>query len=133
MNGVERYTKAPHEFKVSKRHWVVAVGEVAESILEERYGMKPSQELLESYVEETIGNLYSRQIFISKVGRHIKGEIDQALEAASKSGGSVGVVRNRVRVILGRKYRRLENDPARNFSYLEPLIINKFVSDEIKD
>ncbi|MCH7640597.1 hypothetical protein IID22_00135 [Patescibacteria group bacterium] len=121
MEIFRRYSSK--KIDVSKRQWAVAVGTAVRDILSVKYGMEPSPELIESFVEEIKDHPDRRFLF-----RNATGLIVQEFEdtVRDKSWGGFIVTKNtrrKARRVIKARYQEIEKDAERNFAYLDPLVI----------
>ena len=111
------------EIHASKRQWAVAVGTAARGILSAKYGMEPSPELIESFVEEVKDHFDRRFLFRNATGLIVQ-EFENTVRDKSWGGFIVTEdTRRKARRVIKARYQEIEKDTERNFAYLDPLVI----------
>jgi hypothetical protein len=111
------------EIDASKRQWAVAVGTAARDILSAKYGMEPSPELIESFIEEIKDHPDRRFLFRNATGLIVQ-EFEDAVRDKSWGGFIVTEdTRRKARRAIKARYQEIEKDTERNFAYLDPIVI----------
>lgn len=109
---------------ISKRHWAVAVGSVVKYIIESSPVnpiINPTEEEISIFVKGLTDR--SKAVVFDAAKEHIEQELSLLQDLAEKRYGfsrekSLKVVKK----VLALKYKKLENDPSRNFKYLDNIL-----------
>ncbi len=110
-------------FATSKRQWVVAVGKIAEEDLKEKHGTDPSPELVKGYIEGLKQGTPSGADLRRRAHIMIGREFEEEVGRLSKGEKITIPMRNAAEQDIAKRYEELEEDPNRNFSYLDSLLI----------
>ena len=118
------YRRVSLRDETARRQWVVTVGRVAEDQLRRRYGLEPSQRLIEDYIAR-IRNAHKpeRYRFFDEAAIRVARELDEELTISAGEGGTTSHVRARAIETLRKRYHEIEEDPQRNYSFLDKLLI----------
>jgi hypothetical protein len=114
--------RVPWGIEGGRRRWAVAVGRVAEEILSQRYGSKPSQESIRQYVEAVKGTPEGIRVLNKRANLMISGEFKKEVEGFVGGGMNLSDARRKANQLLEERYQKVEENPQENFSFLDPIL-----------
>ena len=114
----------PQQIEVHPRQWVVALGEAARNELFAKYGVDPSPATIEEHMKEAWRNPRLRIRVNIKAYKLIDQELGEAIRISEEKGGTKKEIRKRARRLIQEKYERVEQDPERNYSYLDGVVLS---------
>jgi hypothetical protein len=115
----------PKRIEVTSRQFVIAVGTVASVVLKEMYGLDLSDGLIKSYVEEKMESPEPEKVsLIMAANLVLRQEFGTILNEVAAETQKPEDIRRKTRRIIEEKYRKIDSDPERNFSYLDSVLIS---------
>ena len=114
--------KIPPQIEIIPRHFVVAVGRVAEEILRQRQGHKPSREAIASLVKKAEIGTPEVQDLRTRANRKILGEFQDEVGGLINQGIEISTAQKIANNSIRQRYERLDKDPERNFAFLDDIL-----------